>query len=101
MSYTVIKQTDSQLAHIKFEGPFHGETVTWDTYFYTLDGYIAQLDSADTIHKQFIEIEPIDTKNLKLTIALKIDEINEPNIEKMMIMVKQYKNLDIGRYEYG
>lgn len=101
MSYKLIQQTDSQLAHIQFEGLFQGETVTWDTHFFTLNGYIAQQGDNNKIQKQFIDIEPIDANNLKLTIALKIAEINHQNIQKMMIMVKQYKNLSFGRHDYG
>lgn len=101
MSYTLIQQLNSQLAHIEFNGPFHGKTVKWDTFFFTLDGYIEHQNSSGAIYKQFLDIEPIDTNILKLTIALKIPEINEANIQKMMIMVRQYKNLDVGRYEYG
>ena len=101
MSYKLIQQTDSQLAHIQFEGPFQGETVTWDTHLFTLKGYIAEQGNNNKMQKQFIDIEPIDSNNLKLTIALKITEINHQNIQKMMIMVKQYKNLSFGRHEYG
>ena len=101
MSYKLIQQTDSQLAHLQFEGPFQGQTVTWDTHFFTLQGYQSQHQHKTSCDKQFIDIEPIDDKSLKLTIALKIPEINHQNIQKMMIMVKQYKNLSLGRHEYG
>ena len=101
MSYKLIQQTDSQLAHLQFEGTFQQKPVTWDTHFYTLQGYQSKNKNASPITKQFIEIEPIDSDSLKLTIALKVPEINHQNIEKMMIMVKQYKNLALGRHEYG
>lgn len=101
MSYILIKQVDSQYAHIKFEGPFNGGTVTWDTHFYTLTGYIAQSNIQNTLLKQFIDIEQIDSKSIKLTVALKVAKINPPNIQKMMIMIKQYKNLTLGCHEYG
>lgn len=101
MTYTLIQQTDSQLAHIQFEGHFQGEIVTWDTHFFTLNGYIAQQRDNNKIQKQFIDIKPIDSNNLKLTIALKIAEINHQTIQKMMIMIKHYKNLSLGRHEYG
>ena len=101
MSYKLIQQTGSQLAHIQFEGPFQGKTVTWDTHFFTLQGYQEQQQDEIQAVKQFIDIEPINAVSLKLTIALKIPEINHQNIQKMMIMIKQYKNLAIGRHEYG
>lgn len=101
MSYKLIQQTDSQLAHLQFEGPFQGQTVTWDTHFFTLQGYQSRHKDKIKAEKQFIDIEAINADSLKLTIALKIPEVNHQNIEKMMIMIKQYKNLSLGRHEYG
>lgn len=101
MLYKLISQTNTQLAHIQFEGPFQGETVTWDTHFFTLNGYVAHKNNKDEVLKQFIMLESIEDGLLKLTVALKIPEINHQNIQKMMIMVKQYKNLSLGRHEYG
>jgi hypothetical protein len=101
MTYTLVQQFNTQHAHIKFDGPFQGNSVTWDTHFFTLRGYIAHENNKNTNLKQFIDIKPIDADILKLTVALNIDAITAPNIQKMMIMIKQYKNLSIGRYEYG
>ena len=101
MSYTLIEQVNTQYAHIKFEGPFQGKTVTWDTHFFTLDGYSSENDDKQNVTKQFINIKKSDADSMELTLALNISEINTPNIHKMMIMIKQYKNLAIGRHEYG
>ena len=101
MSYTLINQINNQLAHFSFNGPFQGKTVTWDTHFFTLKGYIAQEKIKNTKLKQFIDIQPIESGVMKLTVALNIDAITKPNIHKMMIMIKQYKNLAVGRHEYG
>lgn len=101
MSYTLIQQNNTQLAHIKFTGPFQGKTVTWDTHFFTLKGYQDEQNIKNTKIKQFIDIKPIESDVMKLTVALNIDEISNPNIQKMMIMIRQYKNLSVGRHEYG
>jgi len=101
MPYTLIQQHNTQLAHIKFSGPFQGETVIWDTHFFTLKGYMAQENIKVTKLKQFIDIQAAEPGIMKLTIALNIAEINKPNIKKMIIMIKQYKNLSPGRHEYG
>ena len=101
MSYTLIEQVNKQYAHIKFEGPFQGKTVTWDTHFYTLDGYSSINNEETNITKQFIHIKESNADTMELTLALNIPEINTPNILKMMIMIKQYKNLAIGRHDYG
>ena len=101
MSYTLIEQVNTQYAHIRFEGPFQGKTVTWDTHFFTLDGYSSEKNDDINLTKQFINIKQCNVDTMELTLALKISEINTPNIHKMMIMIKQYKNLTIGRHEYG
>lgn len=101
MSYTLIEQVNTQYAHIEFEGVFQGETVTWDTHFFTLDGYSTENSDNQNTAKQFIHIQKSNTGTTELTLALKISEINTPNIQKMMVMIKQYKNLAIGRHEYG
>jgi len=100
MSYTLIEQVNTQYAHLKFEGPFQGKTVTWDTHFYTFDGYSSK-NKETNITKQFINIKENNADTMELTLALNISEINTPNIHKMMIMIRQYKNLAIGRHEYG
>ena len=101
MSYTLIQQNNTQYAHMKFDGPFQGKTVTWDTHFYTLEGYSTEKNIKNIDAKQFLNIKAINTDTMELTVALNIPEINNPNIQKMMIMIKQYKNLSIGRHEYG
>lgn len=101
MTYSLINHDSPHFAHIKFDGPFQGRSVTWDTYFFTLKGYIAQNNIKNANLKQFINIEPGDSNTFKLTVALNIDAITKPNIQKMMIMIKQYKNLSMGCHEYG
>jgi len=101
MSYILIKKYDNQHSHIKFSGSFQDQAVTWDTRFFTLDGYNAQESIKNKSQKQFLHIEAGENDVFKLTIVLKIPEITEANILKMMIMVKQYKNLNLGRHEYG
>lgn len=101
MSYTLIEQVNTQYAHIKFEGSFQGKTVVWDTHFFTLDGYSSVNNDKQKLTKQFINIQECNEGTMELTLALKISEINTPNIQKMMIMIKQYKKLAIGRHDYG
>lgn len=101
MSYTLIHQFNAQHAHIEFTGDFKGEAVTWDTDFFTLEGFRAEENIKDTNLKQFIDITTIRTGVMKLTVVLKINEVNNPSIQKMMIMIKQYKKLSLGRHVYG
>ena len=101
MPYTLIKKFNKQHYHITFKSQFQGENITWNTHFFTLTNYKEEKNIRDSNLKQFIDIKPIEPNTMQLTIALNIKEVDEPNIQKMMIMIKQYKNLSIGRHEYG
>lgn len=98
MTYTLLHQENSDYAHLQFSGPFQGREVCWDTHFYTLEAcpYV----SSDT-NKGYIEINPVNDNEMKLVVALNITEINHPAILKMMIMIRQYRNLAVGKHEYG
>ena len=101
MPYTLIHQFNTQHAHFRFKADFQGKTVIWNTNFYTVEGFRAEKNIENTILKQFIDIEPSTPDVMNLTVVLKLNEVNKPNILKMIIMIKQYKNLSIGRHEYG
>jgi hypothetical protein len=101
MSYTLIQQVNSQHAHLVFNGLFMGNAVSWDTQLFTIAEYARSINYTGTTIKQLIEIEKIDDSSMKLTVVLNVPEINPPTIQKMMIMIKQYKRLSLGRHEYG
>lgn len=101
MPYTLIQKFNTQHSHIKFNGTFQGKTVTWNTHFFTLEGYNAKVNIEDTNMKQFIDINHLEESNMELTVVLNIAEVSPPNIQKMIIMIRQYKNLSLGRHEYG
>ena len=101
MPYTLIRQFNTQHAHFSFKGEFQGKTVTWDTNFYTTEGFQTSKNTKNPEMRQFIDIEPITSDVMNLTVVLKVKEVNKPNILKMIIMIKQYKKLAIGRHIYG
>ena len=77
------------------------KTANTDLFFEYYGQYGLEEDIKNIDLKQFINIQPLKQNTLKLTIALNINKISHPNIQKMMIMIKQYKNLSIGHHEYG
>lgn len=100
MQYTLIEQFNPQHAHIYFEGQFKGKKVTWNTQIFTIQEFMKTENSA-TNGKQIIDIQPAEANILKLTVALNVQKISEPEIQKMMIMIRQYKNLALGRHQFG
>ena len=101
MPYTLIRQFNTQHAHFSFKGNFQGKPITWDTNFFTVKGFQTTKNSKDPDMRQFIDIEPDKSDVMNLTVVLKINEVNKPNILKMIIMIKHYKKLAIGRHIYG
>ena len=81
-------------ARIRFQGPFRGETVTWEA---TL---IAQRGSHPP-QPNFIEIPSGNFDSHPILIGLDVTAIDHPTILKTMIMVRNYKRLAVGRHEYG
>ena len=101
MAYTLIKQLNSEHAHFHFDGLFNNKKVNWDTQLLTLTEYIKQNKLTNTTFKQFTEIESPQSESVKITIVLNVTKINTPTINKTIIMIKQYKNLMLGRHEFG
>lgn len=104
MSYTLIKQVNPQHAHLTFNGQFRGKPVTWNTHLFTIAEYARLNNPATNTARQFIKIEKaksLDSSTMDLEVALNVTEVDPPTIQKMMIMIRQYKKLSTGRHEYG
>lgn len=88
-----------------FEGRFENRQVTWHCQLNSLAS-IAQLSRRPS-QRQFIEILPQDNSQaadkpvLQIRVGLNVPEITPDVIEKTIIMIRNYKRLQMGRYEYG
>ena len=106
MDYTLLDSSPS-MAHIQFPGKLNTSKVIWNAKIQTLQS-IAQ-NNPDTGLRQFIEIpaqEPdqeSDQENelQSILIGLNVQLISKPEILKTIIMITNYKNLSLGRHEYG
>lgn len=74
---------------IRFTGPFEGREVVW----------AARIEV--TSETQFIEIGDPDGAVFPLRIGLNLAVIDDPALAKAVVMVRQYKRLRRGRYEFG
>jgi hypothetical protein len=102
--YCVVQQRDDQHARVRFCGPFQGTTVVWDCEFMTLAFESARRKGSDASAgppRNFIEIGPPGAKGVPLRVGLRLPRIDIPAIEKMIIMIRNYKRLRPGRHEYG
>jgi hypothetical protein len=106
--YTLLSPLGGQTAHIRFQGPFLGKEVTWDTHLITLQKIYQQGISAGTFAanektpvSQFIDINKIAPAEYALTIGIDVPVIDAPTVLKTIIMIHNYKRLRPGRHEYG
>ena len=102
-SYQLIKCERDQYAHFRFCGKFLQQDVIWDAHLYTLAYYFNKV--VETCRppqvRQFIDVGELTATGRCIRIALHLPAIDEPAIIKTMIMVRQYKRLASGHYEYG
>lgn len=92
-------------AVLAFTGPFEGREVVWRCEFVTLDAELRrlELEHAPGVEglRNFIEIgEPV-AEGVPLRVGLALPRIDTAAIEKMILMIRLYKNLRRGRHEYG
>lgn len=92
-AWLLVEQADDQQARVRFSGPFEGRDVVWDCRFSTL--------SAVNARRNFIEIGPPQTHGIPLQVGLSLASIDTRAIQKMIIMIRNYKNLRTGYHAYG
>jgi len=79
-------------ASVRFLGPFHGREVAWNMTLCALQGGSS---------RSFMEISPAPDGTFALTVGLNLTAIDEPTIKKTLIMVRNFKRLELGRHEWG
>lgn len=100
--YVLVAAPDDQTAHVRFSGQFQGQPVVWDCEFLTLAAEQAARRAAWTGGlRNFIEIGEAGEHGRPLRVGLALARIDRPAIEKMIIMIRNYKRLHPGRHEYG
>lgn len=102
--YVMGGQPHDQRAHVRFTGTFHGQLVVWDCEFVTLASEAAGRAAGVTdltAVRNFIEIAEAGPHGVPLRVGLDVARIDRPATEKMIVMIRNYKNLHYGRHEYG
>jgi|GEM_PF-1581780 len=101
--YEALSPIGGPQARVRFTGRFEEAEVIWDAELMTLACcYGQQLsDTARNGLRQFIEVGTPGPAGRRLKIGLATACIDEPTILKAIIMIRRYKRLHAGRYEYG
>lgn len=80
---------------VVFTGQFESRPVTWRATIRCL------AEDIDEQPKQFIDIRVNDPSRPEVTIGLPLKTINEPDVLKSIMMIRQYRNLRRGRHEFS
>jgi hypothetical protein len=101
-AFLFCEEAGDQQAHIRFTGPYQGKDVVWDCCFVTLARESQQADRGSSeADKSFIDIgEPV-VSGVPLRVGLALQRIDLPAIQKMIVMIRNYKRLRQGRHTFG
>ncbi len=99
--YTAAAQPDC--ATIRFLGRFRNAEVIWDATIMTLAHYHRShgKQASHDRDSQFIEIDECAGVVRPIRIGLQLDHIDEPAIQKTIIVIRNYKRLHTGRHEFA
>lgn len=89
---------------IRFTGPFEQKIIIWQAQIATLAYYSKEqprLTDAPVVLRPFIDVGEVRDSYRLLRIGLNLPIIDEATIHKTMIMIRQYRLLCKGRYDYG
>jgi len=104
LSCLLIEQAEGR-AELRFTGPFEGRNVVWRCEFITLTAELHRLAQevapAPESLRNFIEIGEPSSDGVPIRVGLALSCIDAAAIDKMMLMIRRYKNLRRGRHEYG
>ncbi|MDT8387000.1 MAG: hypothetical protein RQ736_05765 [Thiogranum sp.] len=97
--FLLLDDSDSEQAHLRFNGQFEGANVIWDCHFMTLASELRRTGFSSL--RSFIEIGEAAEQGVPLRVGLNVACVDRPAILKMMVMIRNYKRLHRGRQEFG
>ncbi|VAW99070.1 hypothetical protein MNBD_GAMMA21-2853 [hydrothermal vent metagenome] len=90
--------------HIRFIGPFAEQDIVWDAHIYSLSYFVHSLNkplpNCGNV-RAFLDVGEENELGRKIEIGLHLPYLDVPSLKKTIIMVRQYKRLTLGRYEFG
>ena len=97
--YILKKIPTENHAYFLFNGTFQQHPVTWHVHLSTCR---SQVFDNHNNNRQFIEISSMDNSDqYQAHVCLNISRVRTADITKTIIMLNQYKNLSLGKHEYG
>lgn len=97
ISYTLLESLLPWRARFTFTGPFQGSIVLWNATLLTVDH--ASASAAKTVSS--IEVGEMTTAGRDLIVTLDIPAVDEAEILRTIIMIRQYRRLRPGHHAFG
>ena len=89
-------------AHARFIGHFENREVVWDMQLFTMARYEQERGSApNTPLRGLMHIAPGTDCVYQLEVALNVPMIDEPTLKKAIVMMRNYKQLQLGLRTWG
>lgn len=82
---------NAALGRMRFQGRFENRDVTWE----------ATVQCVPVSEPQFIDVGEPAGDCRPIAIGLHVEQIDEAVLHKTVIMIRQYKGLQRGRYRFG
>ena len=105
-SYLIQGEPRPHAVRLRFTGRFEGRDVVWDCEFVTLaEEYRRLHDTGNGVVagglRNFLDVGVADAQLVPIRVGLDLPGIDAAEIEKMIIMVRNYKRLHRGRHDFG
>jgi hypothetical protein len=105
-NYLALSPIPALKVQLQFTGKLNEQEVLWDATLQTLASYLAENPQAKPSGKtfeahSFMQVEPPQDNVSALKVVLAVPLIDEPTINKTIIMIRCYKRLKVGYHEFG
>lgn len=105
-NYLALSPIPALKVQLRFTGKLNEQEVLWDATLQTLASYLAENPQAKPSGKtfkarSFMQVEPPQDNVSALKVVLAVPLIDEPTINKTIIMIRCYKRLKVGYHEFG
>lgn len=103
--FMLLSPLPKDIVHVRFIGAFERRTVVWDMHLYTLARYALEQREMPALPKLslrgLIHIERSSAQVYRLEVALKVPIIDQPTIKKAILMMRNYRKLQLGLHAWG
>ena len=102
MTYTLVQRHSADHVELKFSGTFLAQPIIWHAHIQSLHDYWSHQQTAAGIIQSQVFIDIMVQQSVHTVIvALNLPTIDEAAVLGTIIMIRQYKRLQIGRHFYG